>query len=171
MLEQKTEMRRITIGPEANEKLGGAGIVRYVAHCNANGEEVLAKVKSLLICVDEASLNGWLPDEVWLKKLPLWFTQACAVSLTKDQADARLAQWRRLTPEQQAKAERDQQWSLDNWLWWMTPNQRMWFWWDVNVLSPSKIAVAVEATEWPFGWGALRWLFKAAGADSLEAEE
>ena len=32
------------------------------------------------------------------------------------------------------------------------------------------IIVAVEVNAWPFPWGSLRWLFKVAGASTLEPE-
>jgi hypothetical protein len=50
------------------------------------------------------------------------------------------------------------------------PNQRLWFWWDAAVLTEHDFVVAVETHEWPFPSGALKWLLRASGADTVEAE-
>ena len=53
----------------------------------------------------------------------------------------------------------------------MKPENRQWFWWDAKVLEQyDHIALAIEVEAWPFPWGALRWLFRAAGASAVEAE-
>jgi hypothetical protein len=35
---------------------------------------------------------------------------------------------------------------------------------------PEGLLLAVVVIDWPFPWGALAWLFKAAGTDTVTAE-
>jgi len=92
--------------------------------------------------------------------------------MSPEQANKWLSWWRSLPPEEQRKAEIEKDWSLENWLYWMQPSNRQWFWWDAKVLEDyDHIALAIEVEAWPFPWGALRWLFRAAGASAVEAEE
>ena len=92
--------------------------------------------------------------------------------MSSEQAKLWLVWWKSLPLEEQIRVEIEKDWSLDNWLYWMEPNKRQWFWWDAKVLEEyDHIALAVEVRDWPFPWGALRWLFRAAGASAVEAEE
>lgn len=92
--------------------------------------------------------------------------------MSPEQAKQWLAWWKGLPPTEQTRAEIEKDWSLDNWLYWMEPGNRQWFWWDAKMLEDyDHIALAIEVEAWPFPWGALRWLFRAAGASAVEAEE
>jgi hypothetical protein len=92
--------------------------------------------------------------------------------MSPEKAKQWLTWWRSLPPAEQAKAEIEKDWSLENWLYWMEPSNRQWFWWDAKVLQEhDHIALAIQVEAWPFPWGALRWLFRAAGASAVEAEE
>jgi hypothetical protein len=165
------EMQRLKQGPRSADQPGGVGIVRFVARCPVGANDVLLRATSVLRTINEASLTGWLTDEQWEEKLPEWFTAACAPPMTQEQAEAWLSRWKKLPPDKQARAEIEKDWSLENWLFWMEPDNRQWFWWDAKVLDDSDhIIVAVEAAVWPFPWGSLRWLFTAAGASALEPE-
>ncbi|MBI2685208.1 MAG: hypothetical protein HYX27_02755 [Acidobacteria bacterium] len=85
---------------------------------------------------------------------------------------AHLDRWRQMSPEEQAKTEEERSWPLADWLYWMDPSRRRWWWWDAQELPDlDHIVLAVEVNDWPFPWGALRWLFRAAGASSVVAEE
>ena len=168
----QSEIRRITKGPNLSEKPSGAGIVRFVARCPMGSDNVLTNVVSVLMLVDELTLAGCVDPQKLSKQLPDWFIEACAPAMTQEQAERWLKWWKKLSPEDQSKAEIEKDWSLDNWLYWMLPANRQWFWWDAKSLSDvDHIALAIEVQCWPFPWGSLRWLFKAAGASALEPEE
>jgi hypothetical protein len=168
----KTELRRLENGPSPGEKPGGAGTVRFIAPCPLGASEVLEKVKSVLRIVDEVTLTGWLSDEQWEARLPDWFTARCAPPVSQEEAERRLAWRKSLPPDEQARVARETEWSLDAWLYWLEPDRREWFWWDAKALDDvDHIMVAVEVDGCPFPWDALRWLFRAAGASELNAEE
>lgn len=69
------------------------------------------------------------------------------------------------------RREQDAAWSREEWLYWFKPENRYWYWWDANVLDGNVIVIAIEVSEWPFPWDALKWLLRAAGAISVEAEQ
>jgi hypothetical protein len=72
--------------------------------------------------------------------------------------------WRGLSPEEQARVTRAERWSLANWLFWLEPEERQWFWWDAVTENPDTLRVIVEVPGWPAPFGALAWLLRAAGA-------
>lgn len=79
-----------------------------------------------------------------------------------------LAWWRGLDPQGQARAEEEKGWTLPDWLYWMRPDERQWYWWDLSVKSDRSATLAVAVPGWPAPLGALRWLLKVAGADSVD---
>jgi hypothetical protein len=60
--------------------------------------------------------------------------------------------------------ESNAKWSLANWLAWMEPDERSWLWWDADVVDDEHLLVSVAIDSWPFGWGAISWLFRGSGA-------
>jgi hypothetical protein len=168
----EAELRRLDHAPHPNEKPGGVGTVRFVARCPLAASDVLAKAISLLKTVDEVALGGWPAEERWAAKLPEWFTARCAPALTRDEAERRIAQRKTLPPDEQARVAQEADWSLAGWLYWMEPSHRQWFWWEARVSNDrTNLLVTIEVDGWPFPWGSLRWLFKAAGASDVEPEE
>jgi hypothetical protein len=51
-----------------------------------------------------------------------------------------------------------------DWLYWLEPSERQWFWWDAAVERPDALRVIVEVAGWPAPLGAHDWLLLAAGA-------
>lgn len=101
-------------------------------------------------------------------RLPQWFVDACVPELTPEEAARWLGWWRSLDPEGQVRAEEEKGWTLPDWLYWLTPEERQWHWWDSSVDSDRSATVVVEVPGWPAPLGALRWLLKAAGAESID---
>jgi hypothetical protein len=173
-LQTEAELKRLKSPPPVDESIGGIGGVRFIAHCPNGADDVLAKVVSILSIVDETVLlsASWPSDEEWASILPEWFASACAAPMTLQQTEQWLAWWRGLPRDKQAKVENERKWSLDSWIYWFQPENRYWYWWDAKILDDrAHIIAVVQVEDWPFPWGALRWLFRAAGASSLEAEE
>lgn len=168
----ETEMLRLKNGPASNERPGGMGTVRFVARCSIDPELVLRRVKSVLLAVDEVASIAWLSDEEWKKELPDWFVVRCAEPLTLQQAEEQLRLRKHYSIEEELRFSAEYEWSLPNWLYCVNPLNRQWYWWDAEAIPENaEIRVAVEVLDWPFPWSDLRWLFRAAGATSLEAEE
>ncbi len=164
-------MDRLLFGPEAAQRLGGIGSVRFFVRCPGSAEEVLRKGKQVLRTVLEHIGEPWPSDAEWRRVLPKWFVEACALAMSKEESEKWLARWRKLAPAQQAKEEAEKAWSLDSWLYWFEEGNRQWEWWDAAVQDTDTIQIAAQVKCWPFPWGELRWLFKACGATQVDAEE
>ena len=166
------EIRRLAHGPDSNEKPKGAGTVRFVVRCPLGSDSVMVKSKEVLRVLAEKILIEGTNERDWAASLPAWFKDACVPEMTPEEAQLWIGHWRSLPPAEQAREEAEKEWSLENWLYWMRPENRQWFWWDAKSIGDlDHILVAVEVEAWPFPWGALRWLFKAAGASAVEAEQ
>lgn len=167
----ESELRRLADGPLPSEQIGGIGTVRFIARCTGDASDILERVKQILIIIDTESIAGWPAEDEWKNILPNWFVSVCAPSRTREQAEQWVTWWKTLPPDEQARVKKEKKWALDDWLYWMQPDNRQWFWWDAKALEDvTSIVVAVEVDGWPFPWGALRWLFIAAGAIDLNAE-
>jgi hypothetical protein len=164
------ELRHLATPPMSNEKPLGVGTTRFIAWGCGNASEVLEKARSLMILVDQAA-DKWPREDQWLKLLPDWFVKKCSPEITQEEAELELARLSNLAPSEQVEAEENAAWSVSNWLSFLQPENRNWYWWDAKILTSDCVAVAVEVDHWPFPWGSLRWLFRAAGAEKLEAEE
>jgi len=103
--------------------------------------------------------------------LPSWFVSQCEPELSSVEAERRLAEWKSLSRVEQVAHERTVNWSLENWLYWMDPVRRQWYWWDAKSAERGDLLfVTVEIEALPFPWGALDWLLRASGASSTEPE-
>ena len=165
-----SESLRLTMAVPADAKPEGMGTVRFVCHANGDSRKVIENAKSVLKLVNEHSRSVWPSDEQWTRILPEWFLAECGPELTAEQAEQEIESERHLSVEQRAELERVARWSAADWTYWLHPNQRLWFWWDAAVLTEHDFVVAVETHEWPFPSGALKWLLRASGADTVEAE-
>lgn len=165
------EIEHLLEGAAEDANIAGMGTVRILAECKGNSRDVLSKAKAVLLEVDHAAIGHWPADREWRDVLPDWFVHRCAPELTQEEAEELQRRRRELSPEERARVEKDWTWSLLNWLYWFQPENRTWYWWDAMELSPDKIVVAIEVDEWPFPWGALSWLLRAAGAIDVHSEE
>lgn len=170
MLVNRTdEIRHLHVGSELGEKPKGIGVVQFVASCPGNAEVVLHKCREVLEIVLNQDPDNWPTDDNWYLLLPEWFVSASSKK-TLEEEEQWLKWWQKLSWKEQVRASKEKQWSVDNWIYWFQPDERTWFWWDATIESPKKIKVKVEVKELPFASGSLNWLFRAAGATSLEEE-
>lgn len=162
----RDELQRLELGPEPNQPPGGIGSVRIHAHCAGNAQEVLEKAKEVLrvmLLVDPAK---WPDDADWPKILPQWFVGRCGPEPTDEEVERR----KHLPWEQKLRVADVSDWDLLGWVHWFRPENRFWWWWDAAAFTPDLLVVAIEVQEWPFPWGSLKWLLRAAGARKVEAE-
>jgi hypothetical protein len=96
--------------------------------------------------------------------------EACAPEVSQEEAERELARRRRLSWKARAELEARARWSLDNWLYWFEPPQRSWEWWDGRVEGADRVRISLVVDGFPFAWGALGWLLRAAGAVSVDSE-
>lgn len=167
----EAERCRLDTPPAESDRPGGLGTVRFLARCPGDAPAVLARAAEVMRVVNHHSTGDWPTNDAWRSLLPGWFVHRCAPERTREEAETWLAQWRQLPPDEQSRMDRESAWSLLNWIKWFVPADRSWYWWDAKVIDPNYVAVAVEVDQWPFPWGALAWLFRAAGATDVDAEQ
>lgn len=164
------EHRHLVSGPRPGERAGGVGTVMVLAECAGGAATVLARSREVMEVVVDHPSHDWPGVEEWRRLLPRWFVEAC-VEESDDEADRWLAQWRGLPPDERAAAEERRPWALADWLFWVHPSERQWFWWDATVEDSDRVRVEVEVVGWPQPLGALFWLLRAAGAVSATVHE
>jgi hypothetical protein len=147
---------------------GGVGTIDVVATAPAP-ESVLGRCREVLAVVIDHQAGDWPDVSAWRELLPSWFVEACPDE-SPEETERWLAWWRSLPREQQVEAERARAWSLADWLYWLEPDERQWFWWAATV-EDDALRVAVELSGWPAPLGALEWLLRTAGATTVTVEE
>jgi hypothetical protein len=166
-----TELDLVMGRPPKDSSPQGLGTVRFIIDCPDDASSVLERAKSVMAAVDSAALQGWPSNNYAVPVLPEWFTSACVPERSKEEEDQWLKWWRGLSYEEKLREGAEMKWSLSNWLYWLQPVNRQWFWWEASVQKGSnKIVLAVEVDGFPFPWEPLSWLFLAAGAATVEEE-
>ena len=164
-----SESYRLNHGPKQEEPIPGIGTVVFSVICDGNAEEVLNTSKSVMRAICSQSESKWPNDTTWRTLLPQRFVSACADEMTPEEVEQWLKNWQRLNQEQREAEERNRNWSLANWLYWLQPSERLWQWWDAEAIDPSCIIVCFAVKSWPFGSGAISWLFRGSGAKEVVA--
>ena len=159
-----SELRRLEDGPGPEEQIPGIGTITFALRCDGNAKEILHNIVAVLKAVISESENGWSEETDWRSILPKPFVASCADEMTPSEAEEWLQRWQALSQEERDAEDRDRKWSLANWLYWMKPSERQWQWWDSNIFDASHLVVRIAVNSWPFGCGAITWLFRAAGA-------
>lgn len=165
------ERRHLVDGPRPGEVPGGVGTISVLARGGADADVVLDRCRAVLAVVLDYSGPGWPGLKEWESLLPSWFVAACGPQGSREDAERWLAWWRTLGRADKARAESEQRWELADWLYWLMPSERQWFWWDAEPLQDGALRVAVEMPGWPAALGALDWLLRAAGAAEVIHEE
>jgi len=124
----------------------------------------MARAREVMAAILDGPESQQSPAEFWRDELPRWFVEACAPERPREEVEQWLHWWRSLPLEEQARATREQPWTLADWLFWLDPCERQWFWWDATVDHPDRATIVVEVPGWPAPLGALEWLLRAAGA-------
>ena len=142
------------------------GVVTLTARA-ADAAAVLDRAREVMTVVVRSSGPPWPAPEVWARVLPAWFVQGCAAEPDPAAEAAWLSRWRRLPPADRSRLAERRSWSLQDWLYWLEPDQRQWWWWDGAVAGPHLCTVQVDVHGWPVPIGALRWLLRVAGAEEI----
>lgn len=168
----EAELRRLDRGPLPGEAPQGFDKISCLARCSPDtAMEVLENAKSVLRCVDEMTLQGWPLNDGQLKKLPGWFVEACAPRRTQAEAEEHMKWWKSLPREEQIRTAREERWTLESWIYFFNPAERIWHWWDAEIDLSGNILVTLEVDEWLCPIGETRWLFRASGAASFDEIE
>jgi hypothetical protein len=67
-----------------------------------------------------------------------------------------LSWWRSLPAAEQASVTQEKPWTLADWLYWLEPSERQWFWWDGLAEDADTLRVTVEVYGWPAPLARLR---------------
>jgi hypothetical protein len=158
------ELQRLKQGPAENEEFHGIGIGQFIVKCNGNADDVLETAMAVMKVVCLQCVEGWPTTTDWRAILPSRFVDRCAEEMTREQAEQLLERINALNEQERKLDAKNRPWTLDNWLHWMQPSERLWQWWDAKVEDSNRIRVWFILDSWPFGWGAVTWLFRGSGA-------
>lgn len=167
------EIKHLWSGSQQDDTVERTGLLLFQVHCQANADVVLKNCREVLGIVIQQYKKNWLSEEEWKKKLPDWFTKACAPERTLEEEEENLIKWHELSSEEQQRQEEEEKWSMMDWISWFEPsddpfNQRTWFWWDAFIKEPNLLLVIVEVVDIPVPLGSLIWLLRASGALKVE---
>lgn len=152
-------------GPRAGEQPGGAGLIEVIASSPERSEIVLGRVREVMTAILSLSDADWLSTAEWRTRLPDWFVASAAPERSQEEAEAWLEAWRAMPEEERQRVAQETEWTLDNWLFWLDPDERQWFWWNASIEDEHTLRLVIEVEGWPVALGALKWLLRAAGVD------
>jgi hypothetical protein len=112
--------------------------------------------------------QDWPTLAGWRRELPEWFVVACGPEQSGEEAQRWLVWWKSLPPAEQGEVEDRQPWALSDWLEWLQPSERTWYWLGAEKDGPHRLRVWLDVDGSPAPIGALEWLLKAAGATEIE---
>ena len=93
----------------------------------------------------------------WKSELPEWFISKCRPERTEEQKIEYLKWWDSLSIEEKNKhSQKKQIWSLKNWLYWMDPDEREWYWGKAESISDDEIMLTILVYGHPFPDGSLK---------------
>lgn len=139
--------------------------VDYLLMCDKNAVDVANRFKEVMIALDQALLKEASPEKVyWKDKLPKWFTEQCRPERTEEEKQQYLEWWDQLSAEKKVEEGlKKKKWSLNNWIHWMYPDEREWYWFKSEILSKNSLVLTVLVYGHPYPDGALKWLAYTAG--------
>lgn len=149
------EKRHLLEGPRPGATPGGVGLVDVMARTDGSSEDLLDRCREVLEEILDAGPALWPSVDEWRSSLPQWFVRGCADEPAAEDDARWLAWWRGLDPPARQQASRDRPWSLADWLWWMQPDERTWFWWNARRANEHEVQIHLEVPGWPSPTGAL----------------
>jgi|GEM_PF-970099 len=162
------EIRYLQNGPQRDEKPMGLS-VETLHVSGENPQAILAKCKEVLGTMFHAAPADYSnPPGWWRERLPGWFVSQCAREKTIEESQEWFAWWQTLTSEERLSEKEKAPWSLRAWLFWFTPDNRTWFWWDSEITGAHTLLIHLCIVETPGALGALEWLLRTAGATEVQ---
>lgn len=123
-------------------------VVSFHVKCSpGDAAKILSDAKDVLRIINKNSFGNWPSLEGWSALLPNSFVAT-------------------FTPDESGSG--DDGWTLEDWIYWFEPNNRVWFWWDAPLLGVDALTVSILVYEHPFAWESLEVLFKQLGAIEIE---
>lgn len=157
------ELDRLRAGPSGQESPQGF-VVRFEAE-HDEPTAALERMRELLVRTVPSMANG--NRQAAVAAVPEWFRDECRPEWTPEELQEEMRRRRSVSPEDRAVAERTARWSLRNWLAWLDPELRSWWWWDGRVESDGRLVVEILVEGHPFASGALLWMLRAVGCAEI----
>ncbi|UPK80241.1 hypothetical protein LW139_15730 [Proteus vulgaris] len=127
------------------EKDNNNFIMRYTTYCNEKNSSQIANIaKNILLLIQKYSFSKWPTIDEWYSILPKEFINSFLNSTTPDD------------------------WSLDDWLYWLEPENRFWFLWRINEIDIENLEIEIIIYEHPYPWESLEVLFMKLGTSELK---
>lgn len=165
------EKRRLLEGLCSDEAIQGLCVASFRVASDLEPEELIARVKDVLLRVDAHSDPGrWPADQQWPSMLPDWFVAACAPETTAEEALREQARRRALSYEQELAELDERRWQLSSWVYYMSPGERQWLWWDARPIGDKITMVGIDRlSDWyPELPGEFVWMLRACGAADVD---
>lgn len=150
---------------------GAISVLECAIECDLPAQDVLYQARQLMCLISESGRVSWPSNDDWLTVLPPWFLKSCRSEMTAAEADKELSKWRRLRFDQKAIYDRTVRWTAKSWLYSMRPGDRHWYWLGTRIINEHAMVALIAVEEWPFAWGTLSWLFRSAGAKTVELDD
>jgi hypothetical protein len=135
--------------------------------CRGDADVVLHRIREVLRSVVSQDPAAWPSAEAWHNLLPAWFVAASARERTPEEAERDLALWRAREAAGLPEEEEDPPWSVQEFVYWFTPQMRNWWWWDAEVTATDGFTITLATDEVHPPHDALLWLLRAAGVQQI----
>ena len=119
------------------------------------------RIKQVIQLVNDNS-EAWPSYQLWEDILPSWFVNFCEPEMSQIDSDKWLAWWRTLNETDKRKAEKSKGWSLADWLYWLEPKNRVWFYGSIKNQELEGATFTLFSIENAPPLGALGWLIIAS---------
>lgn len=141
----------------------------FVIKCSNNSTVVMELARKTLLEINYQYDNDkWLTIENWKQILPEQFLANCVPEMADDEIAMHKKWWESLSYKEKLKeAKKEDKWMLSNWLYWLEPKERVWFWWGSEVLDENHFVFSAKTLDDLFLSGSLKWLFLGSGAKSV----
>ncbi len=158
------ELCHLRSGPAVDSRPGEYCTIQINATLSTTSDLFLCRCQEVLGVILENTGDPWPSVAHWLSILPRWFVEACAAEESEEESELWWTQWQKLSGVARETASAERGWTVSEWLHWMQPDEREWFWWDHFFDGPTRILVSLQTLGWPVPLGALHWLMTVSGA-------
>jgi hypothetical protein len=163
-----SDERRLLLSDDSTAVAGRAAI--ELSAYSEDSADLLNRCRQVMEVVLRHGDKDWPSLPEWRRELPEWFVLACAPEQSEQENQEWLTWWKSLPPDQQNEIEDRQPWALSEWLEWLRPSERTWYWLGAELPSPAQLTIWLDTPGSPAPVGALEWLLKASGATEIVEE-
>lgn len=166
---RQEERRHLLNGVLPGEAPSEAGLTGILVTSD-DPETLVSRCREVMLTIVSHSAATWPDPSAWQRRLPGWFLEKCPPDNMRETNEEWLNRWHEQSHEGRVRMEREASWTLDNWLFWMKPENRLWSWWDAVLENPNQVRIQVELIDIHAPLGALEWLLRCAGAVDVSVE-